>query len=65
MFCLCANHKKTEILVFGGNTLHEEEYYYKNHFKSQWIKPSSAALLIAETTNQRDSQQTKSNVGFY
>ena len=33
-------------------------------FKSQWISPSTMALLIEETTNQTESQQIKSNVGF-
>jgi len=33
-------------------------------FKSQWIKPSSAALRVEETMNQIESQQIKSNIGF-
>ena len=32
--------------------------------KSQWIQWSMVPLLIEETTNQTESQQIKSNVGF-
>ena len=34
-------------------------------FKSQCIQASSVALLFMETTNQSESQQVKSNVGFW
>ena len=34
-------------------------------FKSQWIETTTISLLIEETTNQTESQQIKSNVGFW